>query len=197
MTEHPSSTHDPHRLSQALAGAKTHHGPPDSWNPPFCGNIDIRIARDGTWYYLGSPIGRKELVRLFAGVLRREESRYVLVTPVEKVAITVDDAPFIATSLQYLDHEELPTLAFTTNVGDTVTLGADHPLDIQQDPETQTPRPYIHIRKDLWALIARPVFYELVDMAEAITDPESTDSENQVTRYVIESGGHIFELGHI
>lgn len=132
------------------------------WNPPFCGDIDMRIARDGTWFYLGTPIGRLPLVKLFAGIIKREGDSYFLVTPVEKVGITVDDAPFIA-----VDFE--PTAAglrFVTNVGDEVLAGPDHAIRVTRDPATDEPRPYIHIRANLEALIDRKSFYRLVDIGE-------------------------------
>ena len=139
-------------------------GPPPVhlWNPPFCGDIDMRIARDGTWFYLGTPIGRIELVRLFAGIIRREGDAYFLVTPVEKVGITVDDAPFIAVDFD----QTADGLAFVTNVGDRVIAGPDHQIRVTRDPATGEPRPYIHIRANLEALIDRKSFYRLVEIGE-------------------------------
>ena len=137
-------------------------GPPPVhlWNPAFCGDIDMRIARDGTWFYLGTPIGRLELVKLFAGIIKREGDDYFLVTPVEKVGIKVDDAPFVA-----VDFDAGPAgLEFVTNVGDRVLAGADHPIRVLRDPVTGEPSPYIHIRANLEALIDRKSFYRLVDI---------------------------------
>ena len=139
-------------------------GPPPVhlWNPPFCGDIDMRIARDGTWFYLGTPIGRIELVRLFAGIIKREADAYFLVTPVEKVGITVDDAPFVA-----VDFDATPAgLEFVTNVGDRVLAGPDHVIRVTRDAATGEPRPYIHIRANLEALIDRKSFYRLVEIGE-------------------------------
>ncbi len=136
------------------------------WNPPFCGDIDMVIRRDGSWHYRNSPITRERMVQLFSTVLRKDGDNYFLVTPVEKVGITVEDAPFVATAVvQSQDHGH-PSLTFTTNVGDTVTAGADHPLRVRIDGKTGEPTPYIHIRDQLEARIHRNVFYELVAMSE-------------------------------
>lgn len=130
------------------------------WNPPFCGDLDMRIARDGTWFYLGTPIGRPEMVRLFSTILKREGDDYFLVTPVEKVGIRVDDAPFVAVDFTHGDDE----ITFVTNVGDEVTASPDNPIRVERDPQTQEPSPYVHIRRDLWALIDRKSFYRLVEL---------------------------------
>ncbi|MFD1881123.1 DUF1285 domain-containing protein [Paracoccus pacificus] len=143
----------------ASAGRK---GPPPVhlWNPPFCGDLDMEIRRDGTWFYQGTPIGRPAMVQLFASILKFEDGRHFLVTPVEKVGIRVEDAPFIA-----VDAEIAPDrITFTTNVGDTVTAGPDDPIRVRVDADG-TPRPYVHIRRDLWALIDRKTFYRLADAA--------------------------------
>lgn len=138
----------------------------DKWNPPFCGNIDMRIAVDGTWFYLGTSIGRPALVRLFSTILRREaDGAFVLVTPVEKVGIEVEDAPFIAVRVDASGKASEQKLTFMTNVGDTVVAGRDHPLRVEMRGEGE-PRPYVHVRGRLEARIARPVFYELVGMGE-------------------------------
>ena len=131
------------------------------WNPPNCGEIDIRIRRDGVWFHEGTPIGREALVRLFSTVLRKDDDGVYLVTPVEKLKITVEDAPFIAVRVDR-DGE---ALRFTTNVGDEVEAGPDNPIRVEMDPDSGEPRPYLHVRRGLEALIARPVFYELVEMA--------------------------------
>ncbi len=134
------------------------------WNPPFCGDLDMRIARDGTWYYLGTPIGRIELVRLFSTILRKDGDDYFLVTPVEKVGITVDDAPFVAVDFDIRNPGPDQTLTFTTNVGDTATAGPANPIRVERDPQTGEPAPYILIRANLQALIDRKSFYRLVDV---------------------------------
>jgi len=138
-------------------------GPPpvDLWNPPFCGDIDLRIAADGTWFYQGTPIGRPALVRLFASILKREGDRYCLVTPVEKCGIRVDDAPFLAVEVR----AEGGALRFRTNVDDEVVCGPDHALRFEPQPNGGL-KPYLHVRRDLWALATRPVYYDLVDLGE-------------------------------
>ena len=143
------------------AGTK---GPPPVhlWNPDFCGDLDMRIARDGTWFYLGTPIGRPALVKLFSSILKREGDAYFLVTPVEKVGITVDDAPFVAVDFDVVDGG----LSFVTNVEDRVTAGPDHPIRVERDPATGEPSPYVLIRRNLEALIDRKSFYRLVDIGE-------------------------------
>ena len=135
------------------------------WNPDFCGDIDMRIARDGTWYYLGTPIGRKPMVRLFSTIIRRDGDDYFLITPVEKVGIRVDDAPFVAVALEVLGEGEQQVLRFTSNVEDQVDAGPDNPLRVVIDPVTQEPSPYVLMRSNLEALIHRNVFYQLVELA--------------------------------
>ncbi len=130
------------------------------WNPPFCGDLDVRIARDGTWFYLGTPIGRPALVKLFSSILKKEAGKYYLVTPVEKVGIQVDDAPFVAVDVEHRDGD----LHFTTQVGDTMIAGPDHPIRVERDPETGEPSPYVLVRSNLEALIDRKSFYRLVDL---------------------------------
>lgn len=150
-----------------LAGEK---GPPhvDLWNPPDCGDIDMRIAADGTWFYQKSPIGRPALVKLFASVLKREGDRYCLVTPMEKCGIRVDDAPFLAVELDVVPapEEQHPFLKFRTNVDDWVTCGPDHPLRFEGEPNTGGLKPYLHVRRNLWALVTRPLFYDLVALGQ-------------------------------
>jgi|TARA_R100000789_G_scaffold100205_1_gene109212 hypothetical protein len=136
------------------------------WNPPFCGDLDMRIARDGTWFYLGTPIGRPELVRLFSTILRRDGDDYFLVTPVEKVGITVDDAPFVAVDFEAEGTGAAQTLRFETNVGDHVTAGPDTPIRVTRDPETGEPSPYVLVRANLEALIDRKSFYRLVEIGD-------------------------------
>src|SRR5690606_7959437 len=118
----------------------------------------MRIARDGTWYYQGTPIGRKPMVRLFSTVIRRDGDDYFLVTPVEKVGIRVDDAPFVAVRLDVSGEGEGQLLRFVTNVADEVEVGKEHPLRVSLDPQTQEPSPYIHVRANLEALVHRNVF---------------------------------------
>ena len=150
----------------AAAGAASRGGlpPVERWNPPFCGDIDMRIARDGTWFYLGTPIGRPALVRLFSNILWREGDRYFLVTPVEKVGIRVDDAPFVAVDFAAEGEGRDQRITFTTHVGDQVTAGPDHPIRVVRDPDTGEPAPYVLVRRNLEALIDRKSFYRLVEL---------------------------------
>jgi uncharacterized protein len=143
-------------------------GPPPVhlWNPPFCGDLDMRIAADGTWYYLASPIGRPALVRLFASILKREGDRYFLVTPVEKCGIVVDDAPFLAVELAIAHDGTGRALSFRTNVDDQVTCDVEHPLRFDAEPGTGGLKPYLHVRAGLWAKVTRALFYDLVDLGE-------------------------------
>lgn len=136
------------------------------WNPPFCGDLDIRIARDGTWYHEGGAINRFELMRLFASILKLEDGRYYLVTPVEKVGIKVDDAPFVATDFEVTGNGRDQVLEFITNVGDRAVLGPGHGLRVERDADSGEPSPYVMIRAGLEALIDRKSFYRLVDLGE-------------------------------
>lgn len=138
--------------------------PVEQWNPPFCGNIDMRIAADGTWYYQKTPIGRPALVKLFASVLKKEGEKYVLVTPVEKVGIAVDDVPFMAVELSVADAP-VRALTFRTNVDDIVTAGPGHTLRFETEASGGL-RPYLHVRRDLWARVTRALFYDLVGIGE-------------------------------
>ncbi|MBS0473343.1 MAG: DUF1285 domain-containing protein [Proteobacteria bacterium] len=147
---------------EAAAGRRL--PPVEKWNPAHCGEIDIRIARDGTWYHMGSPIGRKELVRLFSTILRKDPEGYVLVTPVEKMRIRVEDVPFLAVLMDVSGEGCDQVLTFTTNVGDEAVAGRDNPIRVETDPATGEPAPYVHIRKGLEARIARSVFYQLADL---------------------------------
>lgn len=155
------------RLSLALDGAPQRGLPPvERWNPPYCGEIDMRIAADGTWFHNGSPIRRPALVKLFSSILRREpDGRIVLVTPVESVGITVDDVPFIAVEMAVDGDGEARRIAFRTQVDDLVTVGPDHALRFERG-EDDGLRPYIHVRRGLWALLTRALTYDLLDLGE-------------------------------
>jgi len=164
------------RRNKASSGKMTHERGAPEWarRPKHdCGSLDIRIGRDGTWYYKGSPIGRKELVCLFASVLKREaDGTYLLETPVERGTIEVEDAPFVAVELAWRDCDcgdgaPRQCLSFRTNCDEVVTAGRQHPIRIQFDPRTREPRPYITIRPGLEAKINRAVFYEMVALAVA------------------------------
>jgi hypothetical protein len=170
-------------LAEAAAQSPGRGLPPvHLWNPPHCGDIDIVIRRDGTWLHENSPIGRAELVRLFSTVLRKDPEGYCLVTPVEKLSIRVEDLPFRAVAVV----EAGGTLSFTTDVGDVVEAGPEHPIRVETDSVTGEPSPALHVRADLWARIARPVFYELVDRATVEND-----------RLTVHSGGAAFALGPV
>lgn len=138
--------------------------PVEQWNPAHCGASDMRIARDGTWFHQGSPIGRAEMVRLFSTILRREpDGRFVLVTPVEKLDIAVEDAPFVAVEMKASGEGRDAALAFRLNTGELVTADADHPLRFVEGEDG--PRPYLRVRGGLEALVARPVYYDLAERA--------------------------------
>lgn len=173
----------------AAASSAARRGPPPVhlWNPPFCGDLDMRIARDGTWFYLGTPIGRPALVRLFSSILKREGDRYFLVTPVEKVGITVDDAPFVAVDFTAEGEGRDQTLTFETQVEDRVTAGPEHPIRVVRDPATGGPAPYVLVRRDLEALIDRKSFYRLVDLGQE----ETVDGTAQ---FGVWSGGAFFPI---
>ncbi len=163
--------------------------PVHKWNPDFCGDIDMRIASDGTWFYMGTPIGRQKMVRLFSSVLRKDEDgKTYLVTPVEKIGITVEDAPFVAVSVEVADDGGEQSVCFTTNVGDQVVAGPENPIRVDVDTETGEPRPYILVRDRLEALISRNVYYQLVELSDIVeADGKSSCS--------IESRGVRFSLG--
>ena len=172
--------------SSAMAAAKEgkRGAPPvHLWNPPFCGDIDMRIARDGTWFYMGTPIGREGLVKLFASIIRRDGDDFFLVTPVEKVGIIVDDAPFVAIDFDRVGNN----LRFITNVGDSFDAGPDHPIRVVRDPKTGEPSPYVVVRTNLEALIDRKSFYRLVDLGEE-------DLVDDVTWFGVRSGGVFFPI---
>jgi hypothetical protein len=173
-------------LGEAATGRLRGLGPAPSWNPPDCGDIDMRIAADGTWFYCGSPIGRAPLVQLFASVLRREGERYVLVTPVEKVGITVDDAPFLAVGMLLESEAEQPRLKFRTNVEDLVTVDSEHPLRFEHGASDGL-KPYVKVRDDLWALVKRALFYDLVALGRL----EQVSNEEW---FGVRSGGFFFPM---
>lgn len=162
--------------------------PVDRWNPPFCGDLDMEIKADGTWFYLGTPIGRPALVRLFSTVLRKDEDgRTYLVTPVEKVGIRVEDAPFLAVEVDVSGEGDSRRLTFRTNVGDVVEAGPDHALRFEDEPETGGLKPYLHVRGRLEALVARSVMYELVEHGEEL----EIDGQRM---FALRSGGVVFPI---
>jgi uncharacterized protein len=149
------------------AGGEAKGPPPvERWNPPFCGDLDMRIGVDGTWFYLKTPIGRPALVKLFASVLKREGDKYFLVTPVEKCGIQVDDAPFLAVELSIEGSPAARVLNFRTNVDDWVACGPSHALRFDPQAGTGGLKPYLHVRRGLWAKVTRALFFDLVELGE-------------------------------
>ncbi|HEU5018897.1 MAG TPA: DUF1285 domain-containing protein [Pseudolabrys sp.] len=139
--------------------------PVESWNPPFCGDIDMRIDVNGTWYYQGTPIGRGQLVKLFASVLKREGEKYFLVTPVEKLGLIVEDAPFLAVELA-ISRNGGQWLKFRTNMDEWLDVGPGHALRFELEPKTGGLKPYLHVRRGLWAKVTRALYYDLVEVGE-------------------------------
>ena len=161
--------------------------PIEKWNPPFCGDIDMTISKSGKWYYMGSEIKRPAMVKLFSGILRLEsDNSYYLVTPVEKVRIQVEDAPFVAVAITNEQSEGVNTVTFRTNLNDEIVLSKENPLSIEIKKNDE-PSPYITVRNNLRALISRSVFYELVDLAETIPI-------DGVPYLAIKSQGEIFKI---
>jgi len=176
---------------EGIAAALPRKGPPpvELWNPPFCGDIDMRIAADGTWFYQKTPIGRPALVKLFASVLKREGTKYFLVTPVEKVGLVVDDVPFLAVELTVDRAEQdvlLQVLRFRTNVDDWVEAGPGHGLRFEPEA-TGGLRPYLHVRRELWAKVTRALFYDLVELGEE----REVDGK---AMFGVASGGEFFAM---
>jgi len=148
----------------ARAGGKRGLPPVERWNPPYCGEIDMRIAWDGSWHYQGTPIGRPALVKLFSTVLRKDPERYVLVTPVERVGIAVEDVPFLAVEMRREGEGDQQELHFTTNLGDETTAGPEHPMRFVRE-EQGGYRPYVHVRGGLEARLTRALYLEIVALA--------------------------------
>jgi uncharacterized protein len=181
--------------SKAAAGSPTSTNfaekvlpPVHLWNPPFCGDLDIRIASDGTWFYMGTPIGRPALVRLFSTILKREDGKHFLVTPVEKVGIRVDDAPFLAVEMRKECDHRGALLRFRTNVDDWVSCDSDHRLRFEAGAADGL-MPYLHVRADLWAKLTRAIYYDLVDIGEE----RRIDGQ---LMFGIESGGEFFPMAN-
>lgn len=163
--------------------------PVEKWNPPFCGDLDIRIARDGTWFYLGSPIGRQPLVKLFASVLRRDaDGKHYLVTPVEKIGITVDDAPFLAVEMAAAEAGQQQELTLRTNLGELVEVDAEHPLRFEKETDSGGLKPYVLVRGRLEALFTRALMYQLAELIVERETPSGTETG-------IWSGGCFFPIG--
>lgn len=179
------------RLAEIAAAVEAQRYPPvDRWAPAHTQDIDIRIGRDGTWYYMGSPIGRPAMVRLFSSVLKREGEDFYLVTPVEKLRIQVEDAPYLAVEMTSEGKGRDRVIAFRTQTGEHVIADAEHPIRVMCNPETGEPSPYVLVRDRLEALIARPVFYDLVEMAETLREDDKALLQ-------VWSAGSAFPLGTI
>jgi hypothetical protein len=174
-------------VQAATKAAKKGPAPVHLWNPPFCGDLDMRIARDGTWFYLGTPIGRAPLVKLFSSIIRKDGDDYFLVTPVEKVGIIVDDAPFVANDFDVENAGDDQVITFHTHVGDSAVAGPENPIRVVRDPETGEPSPYALIRANLEALIDRKSFYRLVDIG-------TTQQHAGVDWFGVRSMGEFFPI---
>ena len=160
--------------------------PVEQWNPPFCGDIDMRIAADGTWFYQKTPIGRPGMVKLFASVLKREGDKYFLVTPVEKVGLIVEEVPFLAVELKVEHDARGQLLRFRTNVDDWVDAGPGHALRFTLEPIGGL-KPYLHVRRELWAKVTRALFYDLVELGEE----RAVDGKPM---FGVASGGEFFAM---
>lgn len=171
-------------IKQAEAGSDKRR----QWKPSYVGEIDIRIAADGSWFHEGRQFKRPDLAKLFAGILQKHGDEYFLITPGEKLRITVEDAPFVANLVETLEDGDQSALVFTTNLGDKIVLDNQHPIRVEIDPQTQEPRPYIYFRDGLEALISRSAFYDLLCLA----DEELRDGNFYFT---VSSLGQTFELG--
>ena len=179
------------KLDQLLASieqAESSRHANKNWQPEHVGEIDIHIKADGEWFHEGRPFQRLALVKLFASVLRREGDTHYLVTPAEKLAIQVDDAPFVATTLQLMANDDHQALIFTTTLGDSVIADEQHPIRVDTDPVTLLPRPYINFRNGLDALISRSAFFDLANMAQEV-------ERNGGTHLIVHSMGAEFSLG--
>lgn len=176
------------RAAEQKAGGKPGLPPVEAWDPPFCGDLDMEIRADGTWFYMGTPIGRQPLVRLFSTVLRKDEDgRTYLVTPVEKVGIRVEDAPFLAVEMSVGERGGEPVLTFRTNVGDVVEAGREHPLRFVVEGANDELKPYLLVRGRLEALVSRAVMYDLVERGEVI-------AIDGVPMFALRSAGEVFAV---
>ena len=183
-SDSPDKSLDPFRMVQRLGGRRG-PAPVHLWDPPFCGDIDLRIARDGVWHHEGRPIRRQAMVNLFASILKREGDEFFLVNPIEKVRIQVEDCPFLAVDMEIIDPGPDQQILFRTNVEETITADAEHLIRVTGDSE---PRPTVYARGDMEALLNRPVFYRLVAAAS-----QHRDNDQIITG--INSCGQFFELG--
>jgi hypothetical protein len=177
---------DLNQLQKQIGDSAEKLPPVDKWDPDFCGDIDLRIKHDGSWWYMGTPIGRKALVRLFSTVLKKEDDKYFLVTPVEKVGIQVDDVPFVATQWQQTETG----IVFSTLTEDRILVSEQHPVTLMKDRVNDAILPYVNVRRNLWARLHQNVFYQLAD----IGTPREHGGSNQL---MIDSRNYAFSLGHL
>ena len=188
LTEvHPETAGPLEKLARAVADEKL--PPVDAWQPTVQKDMGLRISRDGAWHYLGSPIARPSLVHLLSRVMKREGEDFFLVSPVEKLRIAVEDAPFLAVELECSGESQSQRLIFRTNVDDVVIAGKAHPIWVNEDPLSGEPAPYIEVRDGLWALINRSVYYELAERV--------IPSPNSPGQLGVFSEGCFFELGSV
>ena len=173
------------QLQRQLAQQQNKVPPVEKWDPEFCGDIDIQIKHDGSWFYMGTPIGRKPLVKLFSSVLKKEQEKYFLVTPVEKVGIQVEDVPFIIT--QWEKQDDL--LVFTTQTDDTFIVSDSNPIKLMRDKKTDALLPYANVRRNLWARLHQNIYYQLIEIAESVANDKGKSLK-------LSSGGYSFELGN-
>ncbi|MGO4892245.1 DUF1285 domain-containing protein [Flavobacterium sp. W21_SRS_FM6] len=172
------------KLQHEIATQDAKLPPVEKWDPPFCGDIDMEVKHDGSWHYMGTPISRPALVKMFASVIKRENNNYFLVTPVEKVGIKVIDSPFLITQWQ----QQSGDIIFTTNLEDSFVLGSSHPIKLMYDRVNNELLPYALVRRNLWARLHQNVFYQLAQLGK------ETLIDNDV-HLVIESDGQSFSLG--
>ncbi|UAA39261.1 DUF1285 domain-containing protein [Paraneptunicella aestuarii] len=173
------------QLQKQLQSQTGNAAPVHLWDPPFCGDIDLRIKHDGSWHYMGTPIGRPALVRLFASVLKKEDDKYFLVTPVEKVGIHVEDVPFVITSWKQQDN----LIIFTTGQGEEFVVSEQNPVELRMDGKNDQPLPYVLVRSNLYARLHQNVYYQLVELGE---ERELANGEHHL---MVNSGNYSFSLG--
>lgn len=186
----PKASFDLSQISRQVSSDGKKIPPVDQWNPDFCGDIDMKILRNGQWMYNGTPIGREAMVKLFSSILWKEEDKYFLKTPVEKVGIEVEDAPFHIVSLDVKEGALGQELHFTTKTDDHIVVDQSHPLRVETDPITGEPSPYVYVRFGMEALVNRSVFYQLVELAQEIT-------VDNVPSLVVYSSGNPYILGTV
>jgi len=188
VTKSKSSSPDPFKMARSIETQGP--APVHLWDPPFCGDMDLVIRRDGTWVHEGKPIRRKAMRKLFASILKKEEDgEFYLVTPVEKVRIQVEDCPFIVTDMEVQGADAEQLISMTTDTDETFRIDGDHPIRVEGGEDGAEPHPVVHVRNGLYALISRNVFYRLVDMAEQSETPEGT-------LISVRSSGEVFVLGN-